>query len=86
MALCQVEILRSAIEYITKLENMLQSQGKMTKIMAANQGIHLPDNDGQDYVVSFNNLTNQITKVQSINVFLAFHVKSVTKLLLLCTC
>uniref|UniRef100_A0A915PJV7 Myoblast determination protein 1 homolog n=1 Tax=Setaria digitata TaxID=48799 RepID=A0A915PJV7_9BILA len=46
----KVEILRSAIEYITKLENMLQSQGKMTKIMAANQGIHLPDSDGQDYV------------------------------------
>lgn len=48
-----MEILRSAIEYITKLENMLQSQGKMTKIMAANQGIHLPDNTGQDYVVSY---------------------------------
>lgn len=48
----QVEILRSAIEYITKLETMLQSQGKMTKIMAANQGIQLPESDNQDYVVS----------------------------------
>uniref|UniRef100_A0A0N5AYC2 Myoblast determination protein 1 homolog n=1 Tax=Syphacia muris TaxID=451379 RepID=A0A0N5AYC2_9BILA len=46
----KVEILRSAIEYITKLENMLQSQGKMTKIMAANQGIHIPEDDNQDYV------------------------------------
>lgn len=31
---------------------MLQSQGKMTKIMAANQGIHLPEGDNQEYVVS----------------------------------
>ncbi|KAK6104035.1 Helix-loop-helix DNA-binding domain family protein [Brugia pahangi] len=54
----KVEILRSAIEYITKLENMLQSQGKMTKIMAANQGIHLPDNDGQDYVSVHNASSN----------------------------
>ncbi|VDK85007.1 unnamed protein product [Litomosoides sigmodontis] len=54
----KVEILRSAIEYITKLENMLQSQGKMTKIMAANQGIHLPDNDGQDYVSVHNAPSN----------------------------
>ncbi|VDM95066.1 unnamed protein product [Thelazia callipaeda] len=54
----KVEILRSAIEYITKLENMLQSQGKMTKIMAANQGIHLPDTDGQDYVSMHNTPNN----------------------------
>ncbi|EJD75951.1 hypothetical protein LOAG_16988 [Loa loa] len=54
----KVEILRSAIEYITKLENMLQSQGKMTKIMAANQGIHLPDNDSQDYVSVHNTSSN----------------------------
>ncbi|KAM3719360.1 Myoblast determination protein [Dirofilaria immitis] len=54
----KVEILRSAIEYITKLENMLQSQGKMTKIMAANQGIHLSDNDGQDYVSVHNTPSN----------------------------
>lgn len=57
----KVEILRSAIEYITKLENMLQSQGKMTKIMAANQGIHLPDNDGQDYVAVHNAPSNGTT-------------------------
>ncbi|CAG9531591.1 unnamed protein product [Cercopithifilaria johnstoni] len=57
----KVEILRSAIEYITKLENMLQSQGKMTKIMAANQGIHLPDNDGQDYVSVHNTPSNGST-------------------------
>ncbi|KAI6183434.1 BHLH domain-containing protein [Aphelenchoides bicaudatus] len=37
----KVEILRGAIEYITKLENMLQSQGKMTSIMAANAGLQL---------------------------------------------
>jgi hypothetical protein len=37
----KVEILRGAIEYITKLESMLQSQGKMTNIMAANAGIQL---------------------------------------------
>ncbi|VDK63073.1 unnamed protein product [Onchocerca ochengi] len=57
----KVEILRSAIEYITKLENMLQSQGKMTKIMAANQGIHLSDNDGQDYVSVHNTSSNGST-------------------------
>uniref|UniRef100_F1L3M7 Myoblast determination protein 1 homolog n=1 Tax=Ascaris suum TaxID=6253 RepID=F1L3M7_ASCSU len=50
----KVEILRSAIEYITKLETMLQSQGKMTKIMAANQGIHIAEGDTQEYVVSEN--------------------------------
>ncbi|WKX93239.1 hypothetical protein Q1695_010912 [Nippostrongylus brasiliensis] len=33
----KVEILRSAIEYITKLETMLHAEGKMTKIMAQNQ-------------------------------------------------
>jgi hypothetical protein len=37
----KVEILRGAIEYITKLENMLQNQGKMTSIMAANAGLQL---------------------------------------------
>ncbi|VDK44389.1 unnamed protein product [Anisakis simplex] len=52
----KVEILRSAIEYITKLETMLQSQGKMTKIMAANQGIHIAEGDTQDYVVSIQNV------------------------------
>lgn len=31
---------------------MLQSQGKMTKIMAANQGIHIAEGDTQEYVVS----------------------------------
>ncbi|KJH45565.1 Helix-loop-helix DNA-binding domain protein [Dictyocaulus viviparus] len=33
----KVEILRSAIDYITKLETMLHAEGKMTKIMAQNQ-------------------------------------------------
>uniref|UniRef100_A0A183EB04 Myoblast determination protein 1 homolog n=1 Tax=Gongylonema pulchrum TaxID=637853 RepID=A0A183EB04_9BILA len=62
----KVEILRSAIEYITKLENMLQSQGKMTKIMAANQGIHLPDNDGQEYVVEIlRSAIEYITKLEN---------------------
>ncbi|MFH4978276.1 hypothetical protein AB6A40_004985 [Gnathostoma spinigerum] len=50
----KVEILRSAIEYITKLETMLQSQGKMTKIMAANQGIHLPDEETAEFTTVHN--------------------------------
>ncbi|KAI6180525.1 BHLH domain-containing protein [Aphelenchoides besseyi] len=37
----KVEILRGAIDYINKLESMLQSQGKMTSIMAANAGIQI---------------------------------------------
>ncbi|KAK6732971.1 hypothetical protein RB195_017008 [Necator americanus] len=51
----KVEILRSAIEYITKLETMLHAEGKMTKIMAQNQmamhghsgGEYLPSTSGQ---------------------------------------
>ncbi|CAI5443714.1 unnamed protein product [Caenorhabditis angaria] len=37
----KVEILRSAIEYINKLEGMLQAEGKMTKIMSQNQALQM---------------------------------------------
>uniref|UniRef100_A0AC35TL53 BHLH domain-containing protein n=1 Tax=Rhabditophanes sp. KR3021 TaxID=114890 RepID=A0AC35TL53_9BILA len=46
----KVEILRGAIEYINKLENMLQSQGKMTRIMAINQGI-IVDSESTEFMV-----------------------------------
>ncbi|KHN71250.1 Myoblast determination protein 1 -like protein [Toxocara canis] len=62
----KVEILRSAIEYITKLETMLQSQGKMTKIMAANQGIHIAEGDSQEYVVEIlRSAIEYITKLET---------------------
>ncbi|KIH42745.1 hypothetical protein ANCDUO_27266, partial [Ancylostoma duodenale] len=47
----QVEILRSAIEYITKLETMLHAEGKMTKIMAQNQ-MAMHGHAGGDYLPS----------------------------------
>ena len=38
----KVEILRGAIDYINRLEEIVRSQGKMTSIMAANAtGVHL---------------------------------------------
>ncbi|CAJ0608281.1 unnamed protein product [Cylicocyclus nassatus] len=45
----KVEILRSAIEYITKLETMLHAEGKMTKIMAQNQ-IAMHGHTGGEYL------------------------------------
>uniref|UniRef100_A0A915D5J9 Myoblast determination protein 1 homolog n=1 Tax=Ditylenchus dipsaci TaxID=166011 RepID=A0A915D5J9_9BILA len=39
----KVEILRGAIDYITKLENMIQSQGKMTNVMAAQAAFRLKE-------------------------------------------
>ncbi|KAK6036581.1 Helix-loop-helix DNA-binding domain protein [Cooperia oncophora] len=45
----KVEILRSAIDYITKLETMLHAEGKMTKIMAQNQMMH--GHTGGEYLV-----------------------------------
>ncbi|RCN35406.1 Helix-loop-helix DNA-binding domain protein [Ancylostoma caninum] len=47
----KVEILRSAIEYITKLETMLHAEGKMTKIMAQNQ-MAMHGHTGGDYLPS----------------------------------
>ncbi|VDO31069.1 unnamed protein product [Heligmosomoides polygyrus] len=46
-----VEILRSAIDYITKLETMLHAEGKMTKIMAQNQ-MAMHGHTGGDYLVT----------------------------------
>ncbi|PIO63453.1 Helix-loop-helix DNA-binding domain protein [Teladorsagia circumcincta] len=46
----KVEILRSAIDYITKLETMLHAEGKMTKIMAQNQ-MAMHGHTGGDYLV-----------------------------------
>lgn len=47
----KVEILRGAIEYISKLEAMLRMEGKMTDIMAAQiQNGHVPDMNG-DYPI-----------------------------------
>uniref|UniRef100_A0A1I7WGT7 BHLH domain-containing protein n=1 Tax=Heterorhabditis bacteriophora TaxID=37862 RepID=A0A1I7WGT7_HETBA len=48
----KVEILRSAIEYINKLEGMLQAEGKMTKIMAHNQQMTLHSQGTSDYLSS----------------------------------
>ncbi|CAB3404771.1 unnamed protein product [Caenorhabditis bovis] len=52
----KVEILRSAIEYINKLEAMLQAEGKMTKIMSQNQQLQMQQQlSGQpphDYMTS----------------------------------
>jgi len=49
----KVEILRGAIEYITKLENMLQAHGKMTNVMAAQAGIHI-EGESADFMVTDN--------------------------------
>lgn len=48
----KVEILRGAIDYITKLENLLQQHGKMTNVMAAQAGIHI-DGDSAEFMVCF---------------------------------
>ncbi|PAV75424.1 hypothetical protein WR25_17816 [Diploscapter pachys] len=50
----KVEILRSAIDYINKLESMLQADGKMTKIMMQNQTLALQQAGGgvPDYLSS----------------------------------
>lgn len=47
----KVEILRSAIDYITKLETMLHAEGKMTKIMAQNQ-MAMHGHTGTEYLPS----------------------------------
>uniref|UniRef100_A0A0N4Z7V2 Myoblast determination protein 1 homolog n=1 Tax=Parastrongyloides trichosuri TaxID=131310 RepID=A0A0N4Z7V2_PARTI len=46
----KVEILRGAIEYINKLEDVLKAEGKMTKIMAVNEGIAV-DKDSSDFII-----------------------------------
>lgn len=51
----KVEILRGAIEYITKLENLLQSHGKMTNVMAAQAGIQI-DGETADFMVFFSKI------------------------------
>lgn len=48
----KVEILRGAIDYITKLENLLQQHGKMTNVMAAQAGIHI-EGESADFMVRF---------------------------------
>lgn len=48
----KVEILRGAIDYITKLENILQSHGKMTNVMAAQAGIQI-EGECADFMVNF---------------------------------
>ncbi|KAI1721904.1 helix-loop-helix DNA-binding domain-containing protein [Ditylenchus destructor] len=47
----KVEILRGAIDYITKLENLLQQHGKMTNVMAAQAGIHI-EGESADFMVN----------------------------------
>ncbi|CAI4227315.1 unnamed protein product [Auanema sp. JU1783] len=50
----KVEILRSAIEYINKLEDMLGAQGKMTKIMAQNQAMSIHPTGNTEYIFQGN--------------------------------
>ncbi|CAD5214405.1 unnamed protein product [Bursaphelenchus xylophilus] len=46
----KVEILRGCIDYINKLEGMLQAQGKMTTIMARNAGIPIDGTSGSFFL------------------------------------
>uniref|UniRef100_A0A0K0G4Z6 Myoblast determination protein 1 homolog n=1 Tax=Strongyloides venezuelensis TaxID=75913 RepID=A0A0K0G4Z6_STRVS len=50
----KVEILRGAIEYINKLEDVLKAEGKMTRIMAVNEGIAV-DKDSSDFIICIPN-------------------------------
>ncbi|CEF70999.1 Myc-type, basic helix-loop-helix (bHLH) domain-containing protein [Strongyloides ratti] len=50
----KVEILRGAIEYINKLEDVLKAEGKMTRIMAVNEGIAI-DKDSSDFIICIPN-------------------------------
>lgn len=55
----KVEILKNAIEYIERLETILQNDGKMTNIMAMRAGIPI-DGNAADCVVCFENDVRKI--------------------------
>uniref|UniRef100_A0A914CEA1 Myoblast determination protein 1 homolog n=1 Tax=Acrobeloides nanus TaxID=290746 RepID=A0A914CEA1_9BILA len=57
----KVEILKNAIEYIERLESILQSDGKMTNIMAMRAGIPIEGN-ATDCVISMPALTSAYYK------------------------